>query len=136
MRPRSTLRSSHRLTAVVSSFSLVAGIGVAVIVGQSLADGPPPVPRLSLGPNLIENSGFGAGLDSWSRSDEDATAISIIEPGAWGSAHAVRMHTNSASTAVLRDDRSTAPRSSKGTVYQATAWMRATDERVSGRFKL
>jgi hypothetical protein len=136
MTHRPAPRSSHRLVGVVSAFSLVASLAAAVAVTTSMADGVAPVPRMSLGPNLIDNSGFGSGLRSWSRAKDIAGSLGITRPGVWGSVHAARLQSNQPRDGYLRDERDTAPRVQAGAVYQASAWVRATGAPVSGELRL
>lgn len=129
-------RSTHRLIGVVSAFSLVAGVGAAVTIGTSIAGGDDPLPRMSLGRNLIDNSGFGAGLRSWSRTKDGAGALGITKPGVWGSTHAARLQSQHVGDGYLRDERLSAPHAEAGAVYQASAWVRATAGPLSGELKL
>jgi len=101
-----------------------------------MADGVTPVPRAGLGPNLIDNSGFGSGLRSWSRSKADSGSLSIAKRGVWGSSRAARLQGNQTADGYLRDARSSAPRSEADAVYQASAWVRATGAKISGELRL
>ena len=137
----------RRLSAVVTAFTLVAGVGAVAVVSQSLAAGDRSLPRHALGENLINNSGFGEGLRSWTRTKAGARLIDITKPGVGGSEHAARIQaprtvradgsrTESRRTGYLSDDRRTAPRARADAVYQASAWVRATGGPVSGALRL
>lgn len=137
MSEKSTSRPTRRLIGSICAFSLVAGVGIAASVVPSLAQGDTPIPRTSLGPNLLNNSGFAHGFVGWSRAKVNAGALDLASPGMAGSTHAARMLTKRpSSTAYLRDARDSTPRSQLHAKYQASAWVKATEKPTDGSLKL
>jgi hypothetical protein len=127
------------VVGVTAALALTAGLGVAAVVAPSSAapeGAPDALKRVTLGPNLIKNSGFANGLRGWARSKENAGALQIASGGVWGSRQAAALRTREPSTAHLRDQRVSAPRSVGGTQYQASVWVRATGSPVNGTFAL
>ena len=132
-------RVPTRIVGVTAALALAAGLGVAAIVAPSSAapeGAPDALKRVTLGPNLIKNSGFANGFSGWARSKENAGALQITSGGVWGSRQAAALRTRQPSTAHLRDQRVTAPRSVGGAQYQASVWVRATGTPVNGAFAL
>ncbi len=54
---------------------------------------PGAVERTTLGPNLIKNSGFSSGFNSWARAKGNGGALEIASGGVWGSRQAAAMRT-------------------------------------------
>ncbi|MEO8108177.1 MAG: hypothetical protein ABI720_12765 [Actinomycetes bacterium] len=132
-------RFYRQVAGATVALALAAGLGVAVIVHPSSATplgDQQALGRTSIGPNLIKNPGFADGFKSWSPSKAKTGALRVSRGGVWGSRKAAVLQPRHRSTAVLRDARSTAPRSVDGMQYQASAWVKASGRSVNGVFRL
>lgn len=136
MTVRTTTRSSHRLVSVIASFSVVAGLGAAITIGQSMANPFVPVPRAELGPNLIDNPGFAERFSGWVGREGQAGSLKIVSPGYENSARALRMAPSQKLDVMLRDQLTDAPAAKANDVYQATVWLKATGKPVDGVIRL
>jgi len=131
----STPRPHHRIAGVTLALAITAGLGVAAVVVPSSASpvgSPDALRRGVLGPNLIGNSGFRNGLSDWSHDRE----LRVAKGGVWESSRSASLQATEGSTAQLRDESKTAPRSVAGREYQASVWVRATTHEVQGLFRL
>lgn len=127
-----------RVAAVTTALALAAGLGVAAVVIPSSAapvGDPDFLGRRVLGPNLVDNGGFGHGFTDWDVTGRDRDLLGIANGGVWGSRRAAVIHLRAAS-ATLRDLRATAPVSVPGVQYQVSAWVRATGAPVRGALRL
>ncbi len=127
-----------RVAAVTTALALTAGLGVAAVVIPSSAapvGDPDSLGRRVLGPNLVDNGGFGHGFTDWDVTSGSGDVLGITDGGVWGSRRAAVLHLRAAS-ATLRDLRATAPTSAPGVQYQVSAWVRATGAPVQGAFRL
>lgn len=127
--------SRRQITAVTAAFALAAGVGIAAVIVPTLASpvgDPEALKPSTLGPNLIENSGFGKGLTSWSTSPD----LGLADYGVWKSARSARLTLTNGRAASLTDTRESAPPSEAGRSYQASAFVRATAVPVEGHFRM
>lgn len=127
-----------RVAAVTTALALTAGLGVAALVFPSSATpvaDPDSLGRRVLGPNLIDNGGFGHGFTDWAATQGNDSQLEITNGGVWGSRKAAVLHLRGAS-ATLSDLRSTAPVSVPGVRYQVSAWVRAIGAPVEGSYRL
>ncbi|HEX5017411.1 MAG TPA: hypothetical protein VFX15_07490 [Actinomycetes bacterium] len=125
----------QKVVALTAALSLAAGLGVAALIVPSSAEpvgSPDALKRAVLGPNLIRNSGFGNGLSDWNHVRE----LKVTKGGVWNSGHAAALEARSGSEAELSDRRDTAPRSAEGRQYQASVFVKATKQSISGHFRL
>ena len=94
-----------RVAAVTTALALAAGLGVAAVVIPSSAapvGDPDSLGRRVLGPNLIDNGGFGHGFTDWDVTRGTRDVLGITDGGVWGSRRAAVIHLRAAS-ATLRD---------------------------------
>ena len=127
--PHAQPNRAHQVLALFVAFAVVAALVVAVAMGQSSA-------AVTLGPNLLDNSGFSDGTAGWAPPRRRAISLTTVDDGVFGSGHSARLATTKPVNARIDDRPSQWPQVDPGTTYVATAWVRSSGGPADGVIRL
>jgi hypothetical protein len=118
----------RRLVATTAAVGAVASLAVAVQLGLSSAD--------KRHPNLLDNSGFGHGLDGWDVPRRGSLDLKAVTPGVRDSRYALRLVAEHRRDVRVHDRASQFPATDKGQRYRASAFVRVPRGDVDGRIRV